>query len=91
MEIWRLPVIIERIQIEAVVLGRLISPGSERHTYRWIDERSALFELSGVPVQYSERSIYRASENIYQHKDALEYDEHNDEKRENSSLHYHVY
>ncbi len=59
--------------IESVVLGRLISPGSERHTHNWISTQSAIHELSGTPVHhYSERSFYRASETVFSFKDDLE-------------------
>jgi len=29
---------------KVVILGRLISPGSELHTYRWINNQSVLME-----------------------------------------------
>lgn len=58
---------------ETVVLGRLISPGSELHTYTWATQQSGVYELSGPPVHhYSERSFYRAAEMLYSCKDKLE-------------------
>ena len=58
---------------ETVVLGRLISPGSERHTYAWANELSGIYELSGTPVHhYCERSFYRVSERLYEFKNELE-------------------
>jgi transposase len=58
--------------MEAIVLGRLISPGSERHTYNWVEKLSGIYDLIDAPIQYSSRSFYRAVENLYSHKDALE-------------------
>jgi len=58
---------------ETIVLGRLISPGSELHTHAWATQQSGIYELSGTPVRhYSERSFYRASEMLYSFKDELE-------------------
>jgi len=58
--------------IEAIVLGRLISPGSERHTKNWADERSAVYELSKHPFRHSLSSFYRAANNLYSCKESLE-------------------
>jgi len=33
--------------MQALVIGRLVSPGSEVHTYHWAEQRSALYELTG--------------------------------------------
>ena len=58
--------------VESLVLGRLISPGSERHTHYWADNVSGLYELCGFPIRYSQRSFYRAAHNLYLCKDRLE-------------------
>lgn len=58
--------------IEAIILGRLISPGSERHTKKWADERSAIYELAKHPLKHSLSSFYRAANNLYSCKKSLE-------------------
>ncbi len=39
--------------LEALVVGRLIEPGSERWTKRWAEALSALYEMTGVPLWHS--------------------------------------
>lgn len=58
--------------LEALVVARLIEPGSERWTKRWAEELSALYELSGEPVSHSLQSYYRGSDRLYECKEALE-------------------
>jgi len=58
--------------LEALVVGRLIEPGSERWTKRWAEELSALYEMTGTPVSGSLQSYYRGSDGLYGCKDALE-------------------
>ena len=58
--------------LEALVVGRLVSPGSERHTFEWLENRSSLFELSGDPLRDSLNSFYRAGDSLFACKDALE-------------------
>ena len=58
--------------IEALVVGRLVEPDSERHTWSWAENRSAIFELTGKPVRYSLNSFYRAADIVLECKDALE-------------------
>ena len=36
--------------LEALVVGRLVDPGSERYTREWAEKRSALYELTGTPL-----------------------------------------
>jgi transposase len=57
---------------QALVIGRLVSPGSEVHTYHWAEQRSALYELTGVPLRASLNSLYRAGDRLFECKDALE-------------------
>jgi len=57
---------------EALVVGRLVDPGSERYTKEWAECRSALYELSGSPLRPSLNSYYRAGDRVYQLKDELE-------------------
>lgn len=58
--------------IEALVVGRLVSPGSELHTWHWAQNYSALFELTGYPLRPSLNSLYRAGDRLFEAKDALE-------------------
>lgn len=58
--------------IKALVIGRMISPGSELHTHQWAQYRSALYELTGAPLRDSLNSLYRAADHIFKCKDALE-------------------
>ena len=57
---------------EALVVGRLVSPGSELHTWQWAQNYSSIFELSGSPLRPSLNSLYRAGDRLFQLKDALE-------------------
>jgi len=58
--------------IAALVMGRLIDPGSERYTKQWVERRSALFELTGNPLRPSLNSYYRAGDRLYAVKEELE-------------------
>ncbi len=58
--------------LAALVIGRLIDPGSERYTKEWADKRSALYELTGVPLRSSLNSYYRAGDTLYGLKKELE-------------------
>lgn len=58
--------------LEALVVGRLVSPGSERHTWKWAQDRSAIFELTGNPLRPSLNSLYRAGDRLFELKDTLE-------------------
>jgi len=58
--------------MKALVIGRLTSPGSERHTWEWVENRSALYELTGGPLRASLNSLYRAGDRLFKCKEALE-------------------
>ena len=58
--------------MQALVIGRLVSPGSEVHTWNWAEHRSALYELAGHPLKGSLNSLYRAGDILFDCKDALE-------------------
>jgi len=60
------------ILIEALVIGRMIDPGSERYTKEWVEKRSSLYELTGAPILSSLNSYYRASDRLYFVKDKIE-------------------
>jgi transposase len=59
--------------MEALVVGRLIEPGSERYTKEWVEKRSALYELTGNPLRPSLNSYYRAGDRLYALKEELEW------------------
>jgi len=58
--------------LEALVVGRLVSPGSELSSWQWAMNRSSIYELTGRPTFYSLKSFYAAGDRIYERKDALE-------------------
>lgn len=58
--------------LEALVVGRLISPGSERHTWEWAENRSSIYELTGKAIRASLNSMYRASDILFESKEAIE-------------------
>ena len=58
--------------IEALVVGRLVSPGSELHTWQWAMNYSSIFELTGNPLRPSLNSLYRAGDRLFQLKNSLE-------------------
>ena len=58
--------------LEALVVGRLIKPGSELWTKKWAEELSALYELTGTPSHHSLQSYYRGTDRLYECKEALE-------------------
>jgi transposase len=58
--------------MEALVVGRLVDPGSERYTKGWVERRSALYELAGSPLRPSLNSYYRAGDRLYGLKEELE-------------------
>lgn len=54
------------------MLGRLVSPGSELHTWQWAQYHSAIFELTEDPLRASLNSLYRAGDQLFKLKDILE-------------------
>jgi hypothetical protein len=58
--------------MQALVVGRLVSPGSELHTWNWAQHRSAIYEFTGQPLRLSLNSLYRAGDRLFDCKDALE-------------------
>ncbi|MDO9139385.1 MAG: IS1634 family transposase, partial [Methylobacter sp.] len=63
----------DRELARAVILGRLISPGSERHTLGWFHRQSCLFEFSRA-LQNGVRkdSFYRVCDRLHANKDRIE-------------------
>ena len=63
----------ERSLAEAVVLGRLIAPGSDLSTWRWLRDLSAVGELTEAPVaQVKKDAVYETADLLLRHKKALE-------------------
>ena len=58
--------------LQALVVGRLVDPGSERYTKQWAEKRSALYELTAAPLRNSLNSYYRAGDALYGLKEPLE-------------------
>ena len=56
-----------------VIAARMIAPGSERATHHWLKHVSAVDELMGVDFsQLSLDRVYKVSDWLMRHKDALE-------------------
>jgi len=58
--------------IEAIVIGRLVDPGSERYTKSWAEDRSAIYELTGGLNSHSLNTYYRAGDKLFISKDTIE-------------------
>ena len=57
----------------ASIIDRMASPGSERATWRWLCERSALGELLGTDFEtMSMMRLFRASDALMSHRRAIE-------------------
>ena len=55
------------------IIGRMAAPGSERATYRWLQQRSALGELLEVDFEsMSMMQLYRVSELLHDARKAIE-------------------
>lgn len=63
----------ERALAEAVVIGRLVSPGSELHTHRWITGQSSIGEILGHEIQtVGKDAVYEIGDRLWAVKDSLE-------------------
>ena len=54
----------------ALVVGRMLAPGSERHTHRWLHTRSALMELLQLSP-CSPSTLYRVGDRLWAHHDKI--------------------
>ncbi len=54
----------------ALVVGRMLSPGSERQTYEWMMERSSILDLLDAKIP-STRSLYDVGDLLYTHREAI--------------------
>ena len=57
-----------------LIFGRMISPGSERHTIEWFRKRSALQELPGIADlrRCGKDRFYEAADELYPNKERIE-------------------
>jgi hypothetical protein len=67
----------EQALAKAVICARLIAPGSDLATHRYLRDTSSLGELieatSGIDVtSFGKDAIYEVTDTIYEHKDAIE-------------------
>ena len=54
----------------ALVVGRMLSPGSEAHVYRWMMETSAVFELLDLEAP-SESTLFRVGDRLFELRMAI--------------------
>ena len=58
----------------ATIIARMVAPGSELFTHTWLQHRSALGELIDYDFEsMSLMQLYRASDQLLKHKEALEH------------------
>ena len=63
----------ERSLSEAVVLGRLIRPGSDLSTWNWIRNHSTIWELTETCLENVKKdAVYEIAEHLWKHKEPLE-------------------
>jgi hypothetical protein len=61
-----------RVLIEGLIVGRLLEPGSEKHTQEYLETTSSLYELIGHEECLPLTAYYRANDIIGSHKEDLE-------------------
>ena len=54
----------------ALITGRMLSPGSERHTHDWMAHTSGILPLLGLDLP-GERTLYRCAEALYPHRQQI--------------------
>lgn len=58
---------------EAVVVGRLVKPGSDLSTWNWIRNNSAISELTSVSLnRIKKNAVYEISDQLLKHKKTIE-------------------
>lgn len=55
-----------------LITGRLVHPGSERETARWINESSALSELIGSEIKVYDNALHRTACLLMDHHETIE-------------------
>ncbi|WP_298208744.1 IS1634 family transposase [Ferrimicrobium sp.] len=59
---------------KAAILSRLIAPGSERKTHKWIKANSSLAEICGIDLEkFHKDKLYRISDVLYANKEKIEH------------------
>jgi len=59
---------------KVLIVGKLIHPASERETYQWFQQRSALEEVMGIEAKHvSLSSLYRTCDRLVAQKEAIEH------------------
>jgi transposase len=59
---------------KAVILSRLIAPGSDRKTHRWIRNSSSLAEICGIDLEkFPKDKVYEIADVLYANKDKIEH------------------
>jgi len=58
---------------KVLIVGKLLHPASERETFQWFQQRSALEEVMGIePKHVSLSSLYRTADRLVAEKEAIE-------------------
>ena len=58
---------------KATILARLIHPGSDRKTHRWIKQNSSLAEMCGIDLsKFHKDKVYEIADVLFSAKDAIE-------------------
>lgn len=64
---------VDRAAATGSIVARMVSPGSERHTHRWLNHTSCLGELLGVDYgKLSLTRLYTVSDKLLDHQATLE-------------------
>lgn len=64
----------QRAAALGTLIARMVAPGSERATYRWLRQRSALGELLDYNYEtLSDQALYRIADRLYRHRASIEH------------------
>ncbi len=55
-----------------LIVARMVSPGSERHSVDFLKNKSALLELLNIDIPVYDNALHRASVQLLEHKDSIE-------------------
>ena len=59
---------------KAVILSRLIAPGSDRKTHKWIKNSSSIAEICGIDLEkFSKDKVYEIADVLYANKEKIEH------------------
>jgi transposase len=63
----------QRCLAEAVVIARLVEPGSERQTHEWIKKQTALTEFLAIdPIKVGKNQVYTIADQLLAQKEIIE-------------------